>query len=132
MVRDYLDNTVKKAKEDGFVSTLFGRRRYIPELAAKNKNLVAFGERVAMNTPIQGTAADIIKKAMVETDAALKAAGMKARLILQIHDELIVEAPEEEAEAALALLKEKMENTVKLLVPLVADANLGKSWFDAK
>ena len=85
-----------------------------------------------MNTPIQGTAADIIKKAMVETDAALKAAGMKARLILQIHDELIVEAPEEEAEAALALLKEKMENTVKLLVPLVADANLGKSWFDAK
>lgn len=131
-VKDYLDETVKKAKADGFVNTVFGRRRYIPELSAKNKNLVAFGERVAMNTPIQGTAADIIKKAMVETDAALKAAGMKARLILQIHDELIVEAPADEAEAALALLKEKMENTVKLLVPLVADAHVGDSWFDAK
>ncbi len=131
-VRDYLEQTVKKAKEDGYVNTLFGRRRYIPELAAKNKNLVAFGERVAMNTPIQGTAADIIKKAMVDTDTALKEAGMKSRLILQIHDELIVEAPVEEAEAALALLKEKMENTVKLLVPLVADAHAGKSWFDAK
>ncbi len=131
-IRDYLDETVKKAKEAGYVSTLFGRRRYVPELNAKNKNLVAFGERVAMNTPIQGTAADIIKKAMVDTDAALKAAGMKARLILQIHDELIVEAPEDEAERAAAILKEKMENTVKLLVPLVADAHIGKSWFDAK
>ncbi len=131
-VKEYLEETVKKAKADGYVSTLFGRRRYIPELAAKNKNLAAFGERVAMNTPIQGTAADIIKKAMVETDKALKEAGMKARLILQIHDELIVEAPEEEAERALLILKEKMENTVKLLVPLVADAHVGKSWFDAK
>ena len=131
-VKEYLEETVKKAKENGYVNTLFGRRRYIPELAAKNKNLAAFGERVAMNTPIQGTAADIIKKAMVETDAALKAAGMKARLILQIHDELIVEAPEEEAEKAREILREKMENTVKLLVPLVADAHVGKSWFDAK
>lgn len=131
-IRDYMDQTVRKAKETGYVSTLFGRIRYVPELKAKNRNLVAFGERVAMNTPIQGTAADIIKKAMVDTDAALKAAGMKARLILQIHDELIVEAPEDEAEAAAALLKEKMENTVKLLVPLVADAHVGKSWFDAK
>lgn len=131
-IRDYLDETVKKATADGFVSTMFGRRRYIPELGAKNKNLRAFGERVAMNTPIQGTAADIIKKAMVDTDKALKAAGMKARLILQIHDELIVEAPVEEAQAAAAILKEKMENTVNLLVPLVADAHTGKSWFDAK
>lgn len=131
-VRDYLDETVKTAKENGYVSTLFGRRRYVPELSARNKNLVAFGERVAMNTPIQGTAADIIKKAMVDTDAALKAEGLSARLILQIHDELIVEAPENEAERAAALLKEKMENTVKLLVPLVADAHVGKSWFDAK
>lgn len=131
-VRDYLDETVKTAKENGYVSTLFGRRRYVPELSARNKNLVAFGERVAMNTPIQGTAADIIKKAMVDTDAALKAEGLSARLILQIHDELIVEAPENEAEHAAALLKEKMENTVKLLVPLVADAHVGKSWFDAK
>lgn len=131
-VRDYLDETVKTAKENGYVSTLFGRRRYVPELSARNKNLVAFGERVAMNTPIQGTAADIIKKAMVDTDAALKAEGLSARLILQIHDELIVEAPENEAEHAAALLKEKMENTVKLLVPLVADAHIGKSWFDAK
>ncbi|MBQ7048839.1 MAG: DNA polymerase I [Clostridia bacterium] len=131
-IRDYLDATVKKGKADGYVSTIFGRRRYIPELSAKNKNLQAFGERVAMNTPIQGAAADIIKKAMVDTDAALKAANLKARLILQIHDELIVEAPVDEAEKAAQILKEKMENTVKLLVPLVADAHVGKSWFDAK
>lgn len=131
-IKNYLDKTVDEAKRQGYVSTLFERRRYIPELAAKNKNLVAFGERVAMNTPIQGTAADIIKKAMVDTDEALKAAGMKARLILQIHDELIVEAPVDEAEKAAAILKDKMENTVKLLVPLVADAHIGKSWFDAK
>lgn len=131
-IRDYLDETVKKAREDGFVSTMFGRRRYITELSAKNKNLQAFGERVAMNTPIQGTAADIIKKAMVDTDAALKAAGMKARIVLQIHDELIVEAPADEAVVAAAILKDKMENTVKLLVPLVAEAHIGKSWFEAK
>ncbi len=132
LVKEYLDETVKCAKQQGYVSTLFGRRRYVPELAAKNKNLVAFGERVAMNTPIQGTAADIIKKAMVDTDAALKEAGMRSRLILQIHDELILESPEAEAERASEILKEKMENTVKLLVPLVADAHIGKSWFDAK
>ncbi len=131
-VTDYLEETVRKAKEDGYVTTMLGRRRYIPELAAKNKNLQAFGERVAKNTPIQGAAADIIKKAMVDTDKALKDAGLSARLILQIHDELIVEAPVEEAEAAARILKEKMENTVSLLVPLVADAHVGKSWFDAK
>lgn len=131
-IRDYMEETVRKARETGYVSTIFGRRRYVPELRAGNKNVQAFGERVAMNTPIQGTAADIIKKAMVDTDRALKEAGMKARLILQIHDELIVEAPEDEAEAAAALLKREMENTVKLLVPLLADAHIGKSWFDAK
>ncbi len=131
-IRDYMDETVKKAKENGYVSTLFGRRRYVPELKAKNRNLASFGERVAMNTPIQGTAADIIKKAMVDVHEALKAAGMRSRLILQIHDELIVEAPEDEAEEAARILKEKMENTVKLLVPLVADAHTGKSWYDAK
>ncbi len=129
-VREYLDSTVAKAKEDGYVSTMFGRRRYIPELKAKNKNTVAFGERVAMNTPIQGTAADIIKKAMVDTDAALKEAGLKARLILQVHDELIVEAPAEEAEAVKELLTEKMQNTARLLVPLIAEAHAGKTWLD--
>ncbi len=131
-VREYLDETVKKAKADGYVSTMFGRRRYVPELNARNKNVVAFGERVAMNTPIQGTAADIIKKAMVDTDTALKEAGMRARLVLQVHDELIVEAPVEEAEAASAILKEKMENTARLLVPLVADAHSGPTWLSAK
>lgn len=132
-IKEYLDSTVKKAKEEGYVSTMFQRRRNIPELKAKNKNLQAFGERVAMNTPIQGTAADIIKKAMVETAAALKAAGLKARLILQIHDELIVEAPVEEAEKAAWILKDKMENRVKLgVVPLVAEAHIGKSWFETK
>lgn len=131
-VKDYLNATVAKAKEDGYVTTVFGRRRYIPELRAKNKNLVSFGERAAMNTPIQGTAADIIKKAMVETDAALKKAGLKARLILQIHDELIVEAPESEAEAVTKLLTECMENACLLTVPLSVDVGVGKTWFDAK
>lgn len=131
-VKDYLNATVAKAKEDGYVTTVFGRRRYIPELKAKNKNLVSFGERAAMNTPIQGTAADIIKKAMVETDAALKKQGLKAKLILQIHDELIVEAPENEAETVKKLLTECMENACKLTVPLSVDVGVGKNWFEAK
>ncbi len=135
-IKEYLDKTVAKARETGYIDTAVSlRRRYIPELKSKNKNQQAFGERVAMNTPIQGAAADIIKKAMVETDAAFKEAGLKARIILQIHDELIIEAPVEEAETAAAILKDKMENKVRLhmpYVPLVADAHVGKSWFDAK
>lgn len=131
-VRDYLESTKALAREQGFVETMFGRRRYIPELSSSNKNLQAFGERVAMNTPIQGAAADLIKIAMIRTDRMLKDAGLKARLILQIHDELIIESPVEEADRAEAILREAMQGAAELLVPLQVDVGRGKSWYDAK
>ena len=128
----YMNAVVAKAKEQGYVETMNGRRRYLPELTSSNHNLRAFGERVARNMPIQGTAADIIKIAMIRVYDRLKKENMQAKLILQVHDELIVEAPQEEAEKAAAILKEEMENAVKLNVPLTADANIGKTWYDAK
>ncbi len=131
-VDKYMKAVVEKAKENGYVDTMFGRRRYLPELTSSNFNLRSFGERVARNMPIQGTAADIIKIAMIRVYDRLKSEQMKARLILQVHDELIVEAPENEAEKAAAILKEEMENAVKLSVPLTADAHIGKTWYDAK
>lgn len=131
-VRRYMKDIVEKAKKDGYVSTVFGRRRYLPELNSKNHNIRSFGERVALNMPIQGTAADIIKLAMVRVSNRFKKEGLKARLLLQVHDELIAEAPAGEAEKAAAILKEEMESVVRLSVPLVADANIGKSWYDAK
>lgn len=129
-IAHYMEQTVAKAKRDGYVETMFGRRRYIKELAAKNKNLQAFGERVAKNTPIQGTAADIIKIAMIKVYNRLKDSGLDARLILQVHDELIVEAREDCADKVAALLKEEMENAVKLTVPMTVDVNVGKTWYD--
>ena len=129
-IAEYMDKTVSKAKRDGYVETMFGRRRYIKELAAKNKNLQAFGERVAKNTPIQGTAADIIKIAMIKVYNRLKESGLDAKLILQVHDELIVEAREDCAEQVAALLKEEMENAVKLTVPMTVDVNIGRTWYD--
>jgi len=131
-VRDHLENTKAFARENGYVETIFGRRRYIPELASTNKNLQAFGDRVAMNTPIQGAAADLIKLAMIRADRMLREAGLKSRLILQIHDELIIEAPIEEVEKAEAILKEAMLGAADLNVPLSVDVGIGKSWFDAK
>ncbi len=131
-VDSYMNSEVEKAKQQGYVSTMFGRRRYLPELRSSNRNLRAFGERVARNMPIQGTAADIIKIAMVRVYDRLKAEGMRSRLILQVHDELIVETPENEAEKAAAILREEMENAVKLNVPLLADAHVGETWYDAK
>ncbi len=131
-VKEYMDGAIARAKSDGYVSTIFGRRRYIPELSAKNFNLRSFGERVAMNTPIQGSAADIIKIAMVKVYNALKEDCPNSRLILQIHDELIVEAPEAEAEKAARILRREMENAASLSVPLVADVHIGKSWYEAK
>ena len=131
-VREYLENTKAFARENGYVETMFGRIRAIPELSAANKNLQAFGERVAMNTPIQGAAADLIKIAMIRTDEMLKQAGLKARLILQIHDELIIEAPESEKEEATAILREAMQSAAELKVPLAVDIGIGKSWYDAK
>ncbi|MBO5869858.1 MAG: DNA polymerase I [Clostridia bacterium] len=131
-VRDYLDNAKKFARKNGYVETMFNRRRYIPEINSSNKNLSAFGERVAMNMPIQGAAADLIKIAMIRTDKMLKEAGLKARLILQIHDELIIESPIEEAQKAEAILREAMQGAAKLSVPLQVDIAKGKSWYDAK
>ncbi len=130
-VAAYMDNTTSTAKEKGYVTTLFGRRRYIPELSASNKNVQAAGKRIAMNTPIQGTAADIIKLAMVKVYARLKKELPDARLILQVHDELIVEVKENEAERAAEILREEMEKAVSLSVPLTADAKIGDSWYDA-
>lgn len=131
-VDEYMKNVVEKAKQDGYVETMFGRRRYLPELTSGKHMLRAFGERVARNMPIQGTAADIIKIAMVKVNDRIKKEGLKARLILQVHDELIVEAPQEESKIVAKLLQEEMENAVSLDVPLTADAAIGKTWYDAK
>ena len=131
-VKDYLDNIKKTAKKDGHVTTLFGRKRRITELASSNKNLQHFGERVAMNSPIQGTAADIIKIAMVNASRAFKEANIDAKIVLQVHDELIVEAHRNCEDRAFAILKDSMENVIKLSVPLNVEAHVGNSWFEAK
>ena len=131
MVEKYLSDIVEKAKQEGFVTTLLGRRRYIPELSAKRKSEVAFGERVAMNSPIQGSAADIIKLAMVNAEAKLRESGYDAKLIMQVHDELIIEAHESCAEEVKALLVREMEGALTLPVRLAAEVGVGKTWFDA-
>ena len=128
----YMERVTEQAKRDGYVETMFGRRRYLPELSSGKHMLKAFGERVARNMPIQGTAADIIKIARVRVDERLKRENLRARLILQVHDELIVEAPEKESEQVRQLLQEEMESAVKLSVPLTADAAVGKTWYDEK
>ena len=130
-VRDYMERTVEEAKEKGYVSTLFGRRRYLPELKSSNHNLRSFGQRVAMNMPIQGTAADIIKIAMVRVYQRLREEGLKAKLILQVHDELIVEAPEEEASRAAEIVLDAMTHAVNLAVPMEVDLKIGKDWAEA-
>ena len=131
-VRRYMDDVVAQAKERGFVETLFHRRRELPEIRSSNFNLRAFGERVALNMPIQGTAADIMKLAMVAVERRLKKELPEAALVLQVHDELIVECPEAQAEAAAKLLEEEMEQVVSLSVPLTAEAHWGKNWLEAK
>lgn len=131
-VRTYMTEIVEKAKRDGYVTTLLGRRRIIPELHSSNFNIRGFGQRAAMNTPIQGTAADIIKLAMIAVYNRLKRDGLQARLLLQVHDELIVECPPEEKDAVLRLVQEEMEGVYSLSAPLVAEAHAGKSWLDAK
>ncbi len=131
-VSDYLTRVVMEAHQDGYVKTLFGRRRYIPELSSSKKMEVAFGERVAMNSPIQGTAADIIKLAMVNIDRKLKEKGYDARLLLQVHDELMIEAHRDIADEVRVLLKNEMENAASLAVPLTVEIGVGKSWYDAK
>ena len=131
-VADYLDKTIESAYADGYVVTMFGRRRYIPELASPKAMMKKFGERVAMNSPIQGSAADIIKLAMINVEKALRESGLDAKLILQIHDELIVEAAEKDAAQVKEILVSEMENAVKLSVPLSVEASIGKSWYECK
>ncbi|WP_434579001.1 DNA polymerase I [Thermoanaerobacterium thermosaccharolyticum] len=131
-VKNYIDSVVKFARENGYVTTILNRRRYIPEINSKNYNQRSFGERMAMNTPIQGSAADIIKMSMVKVYNELKSRSLKSKLILQIHDELIVDTFPDEVEIVKNLLKTIMENVIKLRVPLVVDIGYGKNWYDAK
>ena len=131
-VKRYMDGVIERARAEGCVETLFHRRRALPEIKASNFNTRSFGERVALNMPIQGTAADIIKLAMVKVSRRLKEEGLRARLIMQVHDELIVECPEEEAAAVQALLAQEMEGVYALSVPLTAEAHSGKNWLEAK
>lgn len=130
-VKEYMDSTIAAGRENGYVTTLFGRRRALPELTSKNFNLRSLGERMAMNTPIQGTAADVIKLAMVRVWRRLRDEGLAARLILQVHDELIVEAPAAEVRQVSRILKEEMEGAVNFTVPLTADVSSGDTWLEA-
>ena len=127
-----MDNLIEDTKQKGFVETLFKRRRYIPELKSSNYMVRKFGERAAMNTPIQGTAADIMKMAMIETYKKLEENNLKAKIVLQIHDELLIEAPEEEKDIVKNILKESMENIYELRVKLNVEIEQGKSWYDTK
>jgi DNA polymerase I len=131
-VRRYLDTQVAMANDKGYVETLMGRRRYIPELRSGNWNMKSFGERVAQNTPIQGTAADMIKKAMIEIDAELAESNTGARMLLTVHDELLFEVPEARIDEVRKMVVAKMEGALELSVPLVADSGVGKTWYDAK
>lgn len=131
-VKKYMEDIVKKAKNDGYVETYIGRRRYIPELGSNNFIMKNLGKRLAMNTPIQGSAADVIKIAMVKVYARLKSEGLKSKLILQVHDELIIESPDSEKSYVADLLKEEMESAVDLNVKLTVDAKWGKSWYETK
>ncbi|RKJ37921.1 DNA polymerase I, partial [bacterium 1XD42-8] len=131
-VKEFLDCLVTKAKEKGYVSTLYGRRRPVPELSSSNFMQRSFGERVAMNAPIQGTAADIIKIAMIQVSQELKKRNMKSKLILQVHDELLIETAKEEIEEVKSILKEKMQGAADLSVPLEVDMHQGNNWYEAK
>lgn len=131
-VKEYMNGNVEFAKANGYVSTLTGRKRYIPEINSSNYNLRQFGERAAMNMPLQGSSADIIKIAMINVYNSLKKEGLKTKLILQVHDELVLDAPKEEADRAAEILKFEMENAVKLKVPLTVDVHMGENWYDAK
>ena len=131
-VRSYMKEVVSKARESGYTTTMFGRRRYIPELKSSNFNIRQAAERIALNTPIQGSAADLIKLAMIRVDAALSARYPDAKLILQVHDELIVECPAEIAQDVSLLVSEQMQQVAALKVPLLAEAKWGNSWYEAK
>ena len=127
-----MEEIVKIAKKDGYVTTILGRKRYIPEINSKNFNIRSFGERIALNTPIQGSAADIIKLAMIKVYERLKEEKVNAKLILQIHDELIIECDEKEKDIVKNILKESMENVYKLDLPLKVDVCEGRNWYESK
>jgi DNA polymerase-1 len=131
-VKSYMDDTVREAKETGYVSTFMNRRRYLPDITSRNFNKRSFAERTAMNTPIQGSAADIIKKAMIDLEERLQEEKMQAKVLLQVHDELIIEAPKEEVEQLEEIVSSVMESTVDLDVPLKVDSSYGDTWYDAK
>ena len=131
-IKKYMDNIAEQAKIKGYTETMFGRRRYIPEIKSNNYMVRKFGERAAMNTPIQGTAADIMKIAMIKVYNRIKAENLKSNIILQIHDELLVEAPLEEEEEMKKILQEEMESAAKLSVPLKVEIERGNSWYQAK
>ena len=131
-VKAYMKKVVEDARESGYTQTMYGRRRYIPELKSSNFNVRSGAERMTLNTPIQGTAADLIKLAMIRVDAALREHFSAAKLVLQVHDELIVECPEEIAQEVAQLVSAQMQGVAKLRVPLTAEAKIGKSWYDAK
>jgi DNA polymerase-1 len=131
-VRGFLDGCVDHAKTEGYVETLFGRRRYIPELKDRTYSVRSFGERVAMNSPLQGSAADLIKLAMIALERALSEAGLESKMVLQVHDELILEAPKGELELASGMVRREMEGAAELSVPLVVDIGVGDNWLDAK
>ena len=131
-VKEYMDENVAFAKKEGYVTTISGRKRYIPELRSSNYSLRSFGERAAMNMPLQGSSADIIKIAMLKVSERLKREGLRAKIVLQVHDELVLDTPEEEAERTALVLREEMEGAVRLTVPLIAEVSTGKSWYDAK
>jgi len=131
-VKTYMNGNVQRAVEDGYVKTLLGRRREINELKSSNRNVRAFGERAAMNMPLQGSSADIIKIAMINVFNALKAGNYKAKLVLQVHDELVIDSPKEEASTVAKILQDEMENAVKLLVPLTVEVGVGENWYTTK
>jgi DNA polymerase I len=131
-IKQYMDSTIEKAKKEGYVTTMLGRRRYLPKINARNFGERSFAERTAMNTPIQGTAADIIKHAMVKVDRLMREKGLKSRLLLQVHDELIFEVPEEELTVMKELVQNTMEQAVRLSVPLKVQVSVGSNWYEAK
>jgi DNA polymerase-1 len=129
-VRTWLDSVLEQARKDSKVSTLFGRTRPIPDINSKNANMRGFAERTATNTPLQGTAADLIKLAMIRLDEELRARKLKSRMTLQVHDELVFEVPLDEVDTMRELVRDKMENVYELKVPIVADVGVGKNWRD--
>ena len=131
-IKNYMENVVREARDKGYVETLFHRRREIPDINSRNFNVRGFAERTAINSPIQGSAADILKIAMIRLDQALTDRNFKTRMLLQVHDEIVLEVPENELTAIKTLVKDIMESAIELSVPLKADESAGKTWYEAK